>query len=296
MQPGSSSHRPAPAGSATWPAACSASRPRSASSSTRTVRSPAPSASWPRTGRRSLGVLGLLPDDARLFRSFELAEESGLEVEFAFTKITESLHPNAVRFVLTGKDGLMVTLVGDSTGGGMVETVTLRFPYGTIGDAWVLLVQDPLEALSPEDLERLRAGLPSVLGAQSVRAEGRGALHVVELPAEPDLAGLDDVLAGAFVRRVALLRRVLPVVSRLDRKPQLFDTMTRWRELMRELDLPLWEVAVRYQTDASGWPEYSSSTRCASSRVSCGARRARCTRKTSRSSTPSSSRTSPAGG
>ena len=201
------------------------------------------------------GVLGLLPDDARLFRSFELAGEAGAEVEFAFTEITESRHPNAVKFVLTGKDGLMVTLVGDSTGGGMVETVTLDgFPFRTIGDAWVLLVQDPMEALSPEDLERLRAGFPSVLGAQTVRAEGHGALHVFELPVEPDLAGLDDVLAGAPVHRLALLRPLLPVVSRPGRKPQLFDTMAEWRRLMAQLDLPLWEVAVRYETDASGWP------------------------------------------
>jgi L-serine dehydratase len=201
------------------------------------------------------GVLGLLPDDARLFRSFELAEQAGAEVEFAFTEITESEHPNAVKFVLTGRDGLMVTLVGDSTGGGMVETVTLDgFPYRTIGDAWALLVQDPMEALSPEDLERLRAGFPHVLDTRTVRAEGRGALHVVELPAEPDLAGLEDTLAGAPVHRLALLRPLLPVVSQPGRKPQLFDTMVEWRRLTAELDLPLWEVAVRYEMDASGWP------------------------------------------
>ncbi len=201
------------------------------------------------------GVLGFLPDDARLFRSFELAEEAGITVEFAFTEIAESRHPNAVKFVLTGRDGLMVTLVGDSTGGGMVETVTLDgFPFRTLGDAYVLLVQDPQEALSPEDFERLRAGLPEQLGARTVRAEGRGALHVFELPVEPDLAGLEDLLAGAPVNRVALLRPILPVVSQPGRKPQLFDTMVRWRELMAERDLPLWEVAVVYEADASGWP------------------------------------------
>jgi L-serine dehydratase len=160
-----------------------------------------------------------------------------------------------VKFVLTGRDGLMVTLVGDSTGGGMVETVTLDgFPYRTLGDAYVLLVQDPQEALISEDLERLRAGLPEQLGAHTVRAEGRGALHVFELPVEPDLAGLEDLLAGAPVHRVALLRPVLPVVSQPGRKPQLFDTMVRWRELMAQRDLPLWEVAVQYEADASGWP------------------------------------------
>ena len=58
------------------------------------------------------GVLGYLPDDPALFRSFELAEEAGVEVEFAFTHITASDHPNAIRFVLTGRDGLMVDMVG----------------------------------------------------------------------------------------------------------------------------------------------------------------------------------------
>ncbi len=201
------------------------------------------------------GVLGFLPDDARLFRAFELAEEAGVSVEFAFADITESKHPNAVKFVLTGHDGLMITLVGDSTGGGMVETVTLDgLPYRTLGDAYVLLVQDPQEALSSEDLERLRSGLPEQLGTRTVRAEGRGALHVFELPVAPDLAGLEERLAGAPVHRVALLRPVLPVVSQPGRKPQLFDTMVRWRELAAERDLPLWEVAVRYEVDASGWP------------------------------------------
>ena len=202
------------------------------------------------------GVLGYLPDDARLFRSFELAEVAGVAVEFAFTDIAESKHPNAVKFVLTGEDGLMVDLVGDSTGGGMVETVTVDgFPYRTLGDAFVLLVQDPREALSDEKLERLRAELPDVVDAQTVRVDGRGVLYAFALPVEPVLETLRDVLDGDVpVLRLALLRPVLPVVSHPDRKPQLFDTLTRWRELAAERDLPLWEVAVQYETDASGWP------------------------------------------
>ncbi|MGE5228764.1 MAG: L-serine ammonia-lyase, iron-sulfur-dependent, subunit alpha [Deltaproteobacteria bacterium] len=201
------------------------------------------------------GVLGYLPDDARLFRSFELAEEAGVAVEFAFTTIADSKHPNAVRFVLTGEDGLMVTLVGDSTGGGMVETVTVDgFPYRTLGDAFVLFVQDPQEALSSESYERLRADLFDVLDEQRVRVEGRGVLNAFALPAEPDLAALRRALGDDVpVLRLALLRPVLPVVSRPDRRPQLFDTMTRWRELAADREVPLWEVAVHYEMDASGW-------------------------------------------
>ncbi len=202
------------------------------------------------------GVLGYLPDDERLFRSFELAAGAGVDVGFAFTEIAESRHPNAVKFILTGKSGLMVELVGDSTGGGMVETVSVDgFSYRTLGDAFVLLVQDPQEALSPERIERLRAELPDLLDAQEVRVAGRGVLYAFALPAEPDISALREAFVGAVpVLRLALLRPLLPVVSRPDRKPQLFDTMTRWRELAAEQDAPLWEVAVRYEMDASGWP------------------------------------------
>jgi L-serine dehydratase len=202
------------------------------------------------------GVLGYLPEDRRLFRSFELAEEAGVEVGFAFTELSESRHPNAVKFVLTGRSGLMVELVGDSTGGGMVETVAVDgFPYRTIGDAFVLLVQDPQEALSTGKVERLRAELPDVVDAQEVRVAGRGILYTFALPVEPDLAALRGLLDDDVrVLRLALLRPVLPVVSRPDRRPQLFDTMTRWRELAAERDVPLWELAVQYEMDASGWP------------------------------------------
>ena len=202
------------------------------------------------------GVLGLLPDDARLFRSLELAEEQGVDVEFAFTHIAASSHPNAVRFVLTGRDGLMVDMVGNSTGGGMVETVALDgFPVRSIGDSYLLLVQDPHEALTADDVERLRAELPQALSTGTVHAEGRGALHVLALSVEPDVAAVRAALgSGAAQVRTVVLRPLLPVVSQSDRKPQLFDTMTRWRELATEASVPLWEVAVRYEMDASGWP------------------------------------------
>ena len=136
------------------------------------------------------GVLGLLPDDRRLFRSFELAEEAGVEVGFSFTEIVESKHPNAIKFVLTGQSGLMVELVGDSTGGGMVETVSVDgFPLRTIGDAFVLLVAGPAGGA-----ERRAAssgsgpGCRDVVDAQEVRVAGRGVLYAFELPVEPDLA------------------------------------------------------------------------------------------------------------
>ena len=202
------------------------------------------------------GVLGILTDDERLFRSFELAEEAGAEVAFEFTELRESDHPNAVKFVLTGASGREVALVGNSTGGGMVETVAIGgFPLRTIGDAYVLLVFDAEARIEEEELAALVAKLPEPLGSDEVRAEGLGVLRAWRLTVEPDLEALSDLLTGSVPGvSASVLKPFLPVVSQLDRKPQLFDTMTGWREIAHGEGRPLWEVAVQYEMDASGWP------------------------------------------
>ena len=170
------------------------------------------------------GALGMLPDDERLFDSPHIAHERGLAYEFEFDHIAESSHPNAVKFVLTGESGQTATLVGDSTGGGMVETRSVngcevRFK----GDAYCALV---------------------------FTADMTALLERIESTEEPDLDALAIKRPGC---KVLLLRPVLPVLRSLAAKPQLFDSMTQWREVAAGLGLPLWEVAVQYEMDASGW-------------------------------------------
>ena len=139
--------------------------------------------------------------------------------------------------MLTGASGRTVTLVADSTGGGMIETVVVDgYPLRTKGDAYALLVFDPtpLAALVGEEQSRRSGlGLPSGLGGAATGAAPR-----VEVPCmgqagrEPDLAGPGrsgwTVPGPGSDWRV--LRPVLPDRPPAGRKPQLFDTMIRWRE------------------------------------------------------------------
>ncbi len=204
------------------------------------------------------GVLGLAPDDQRLFHAFELAEADGIEVSFVFNELSESDHPNAMKFVLSGKSGRTVELVGNSTGGGMVETVMVDgFPLRIIGDTFVVLLFDPQEVASDERLAALQEELPERVDQKKVSVAGRGCLHAIEVAVEPDAPALkrvvDAVLPGV---RLALLEPLLPVVTQPDRKPQLFDTMTAWREIAERRSLALWEVVVLYEMDASGWPRH----------------------------------------
>ncbi len=201
------------------------------------------------------GVLGLAPDDERLFHSLALAEEAGLAVEFSFIRLAGSDHPNAMNFVLTAADGREVSLLGTSTGGGMVETLLVDgFPLRTSGDEAVLLVFDPAGTLGARQLAAVRDRLPAVLSDETVEEGGGARLHVFRLAAEADAGAVRGHLTReGHAGRVALLRPVLPVLRSAARRPQLFATMTRWREIAAERGVPLSEVALQYEMDASGW-------------------------------------------
>ena len=216
-----------------------------------------------------VGVLGCLPDDERLFDAFAIADQAGIAYHFEFGELSESQHPNAVKFTLTGESGHVVTLVADSTGGGMIETrVVDGYPLRTKGDAYVLLVFDPNPAptLHVATFVTAVSGLPGLVevgastiggqpesgesGQSTARFSGRGTLHWVRLAEPPDPDAIRRKLPGF---RVAVLDPILPVLDRTGRKPQLFDTMVRWREVAAEHGLSLAETAIQYEVDASGW-------------------------------------------
>lgn len=83
--------------------------------------------SFARTGRghgtdRAVvaGLLGLAPDDPKLCRSMELAEEQGKQIMVEFSS-EEAEHPNTVRILAEKENGRVIDVTGISAGGGKVE-------------------------------------------------------------------------------------------------------------------------------------------------------------------------------
>jgi L-serine dehydratase len=197
------------------------------------------------------GALGLLPDDVRIFDAQNIAAGRGVDFAFEFGVMRESTHVNALKFVLTGRSGRSVSLVGNSTGGGMIETVLVNgYPLRTWGDAYVTLLFDREDALPACAVRGVAEVLPDLLEGGTVRGAGRGALHFFRSGDCPDLNRLAAVVPGI---ETSLLAPVLPVITRPGRRPQLFDTMTSWREIAETERLPLWEIAVQYEVDAAAW-------------------------------------------
>ncbi len=197
------------------------------------------------------GVMGCQPDDPLIFTSAAAARDAGIRYAFEFGEMKESPHINAMKFVLTGQSGRVVTLVGDSTGGGMIQTRLVNgYPLALNGDCYALLAYDRLEAVPPSGVEAEAVRLPGYLRTDIGQAAGAGRVYCIQTCLEPDLVRVRDAFPGLYFD---LLRPVLPVLATTERKPQLFRTMTEWRRIAAERGRPLWEVAVQYEMDASGW-------------------------------------------
>ena len=66
------------------------------------------------------GLLGLTPDDLKIPRSFELAEEAGLKFRI-YTVQLRNAHPNTALLDVTNEKGKRLRLQAASTGGGRIR-------------------------------------------------------------------------------------------------------------------------------------------------------------------------------
>lgn len=87
------------------------------------------------------GLMGWLPDDARIPEAKRFAAEKGLEYSFCEVNLGELMHPNTVRFTLAGKSGTTCQVMGSSVGGGQVCVTEIdEFPVELNGRLPSLLV------------------------------------------------------------------------------------------------------------------------------------------------------------
>ncbi|MCD8316575.1 MAG: L-serine ammonia-lyase, iron-sulfur-dependent subunit beta, partial [Eggerthellaceae bacterium] len=72
------------------------------------------------------GMLGLEADDLGIRKSFELAQEAGMDVEMIFDKDTLPEHPNTVDIYAVDENGESVSVRGVSVGGGAAKLTRIN--------------------------------------------------------------------------------------------------------------------------------------------------------------------------
>ncbi len=196
------------------------------------------------------GAAGRTLTDPDFFNIFSYLKDKGIAWRIDICSMKESTHFNSMKFILTGVSGRKASLVVDSIGGGMVETVRVNgYEFRGKGDTYVLFVFDPDGTMDAGALDKAVSAGQNVLESGTGRNYENGILHWYKL-GEDVTAGTRQLLSG---KDIAVLKPILPVVSKSDKKPQLFDSMVKWREIARERGESMYEVAVDYEAAASGW-------------------------------------------
>ena len=66
------------------------------------------------------GLLGMKTDDVRIPTSMEIAKAEGMQVSFGRADLEDG-HPNSAELELVGAEGRKLTIVGESTGGSLIN-------------------------------------------------------------------------------------------------------------------------------------------------------------------------------
>jgi len=156
------------------------------------------------------GLLGMRPDDERIPRAFEFAEQVGLEVDFAEEDLGDA-HPNTAVFIMSDDAGTRMTVRGSSLGGGdVIVTAIDAFDVEITGEL-------PLLIVGHVDRPGQIAGVTAVLAENSVNVasmhvsrehKGAGALMMIETDVEvPDEAAraIASQQGITSVRRIATI-------------------------------------------------------------------------------------------
>lgn len=199
------------------------------------------------------GILDFDTEDERLFSAHEIARERGLSYEFKEGKEAENIPAYSAYVYIKGKSGETGTAVVSSIGGGMIRAYRLNdFEVNYQADTYGLLVwkdsEDVADALS--DILKNKLG-SSFVDINIVRdSSGRSGIF-----AETD-SPVDELITNELVGEGYEYRAypaLLPVVTSLKRKTQLFDTVTDWKRIAVERGISFVDAAIEYEKDFSGW-------------------------------------------
>ncbi len=151
------------------------------------------------------GLLGWYPDDERLKDSLEMAQQSGMAVNFHKEDLGDNVHPNTSHLELDGGLAQGVSLIASSVGGGSIEVVRVDHHSVRFSGALETLVfwhEDRAGFLAhiTAIFACIDANIATIQTARRHRADE--ALTVIELDAAP----LPEIVM--LLRRVSAIRRL----------------------------------------------------------------------------------------
>jgi L-serine dehydratase len=156
------------------------------------------------------GLLGFYPDDVRLRESLELAEQAGLGLTFANTRLRGEHHPNTTRITIK-REGQQAVVVGSSIGAGRILVTNVDgFPVEVTGafPTLVFVAQDVPGIVASVTSTLAHSGENIASIRVSRRQKGGEAIHIYELDSPPAPSALEALRAVPAVRTLRSIPRI----------------------------------------------------------------------------------------
>lgn len=152
------------------------------------------------------GLLGMYPDDERIRQARMMAEKEGMSVTFERANLGD-IHPNSVKFLLTGDKGSNASVTGSSLGGGKISITEVNgFEVAFSGEyAALIVIYADYPGMVAEITGKL-AILKINIAQMKVTREGKGkdALAVIET---------DEKITGELIREIEKLPMIMKVMA-----------------------------------------------------------------------------------
>ena len=155
------------------------------------------------------GIMGFATDDRRIPDSFQIAEEQGLNFHFHINREEEDVYPNTADIRMTTVDGKVLTVRGESLGGGKVRITRIdQVEVDFSGEYSTLIVIH-------SDKPGVVAHITSCLSERNVNiafmklfreAKGQTAYSIVESDGQLPEDISDGIRANPYVRDVMLVQ------------------------------------------------------------------------------------------
>lgn len=155
------------------------------------------------------GILGMEPSDLKLRDSLDIASEIGLKISFEEIDLGD-VHPNTVKFIIKGKEGIY-KLIGSSIGGGSIEVTEVN------GNAVKFTGSYPTIIISNQDVPGVISNVTTLLYDEGINIafmkvfrnqKGKDATMVFEVDHEVTLEIIDKIKMVECINNVIMINPI----------------------------------------------------------------------------------------
>ena len=199
------------------------------------------------------GILDFDTEDERLSRAHEEARSRGMSYEFREGPEAEGIPSYSAYISVKGEAGDSGTAVVSSIGGGMIMAYRLNdFEVNFQADTYALLVWKASEDAGADIPDIIKQSLgDTYVDIRAVKDSSGKTGYFAESDNPIDNSLIEELKSLGYIYRV--YPALLPVVTSLKRRPQLFDTVTDWKEYAKTNGISFVDAAIEYEKAFSGW-------------------------------------------